>query len=295
MWQSCRAVALVLAESREFARFLDARHQHETCVAEATRADASTSKERSMAVDRTNFLLLAGALAAGGVGGWTLRDRTPKADAPPPPPAAPAAAASATQPEGPVSVDIVSPISSAAACDDTVGAAEECPSVGPSDEGVCSNIIFKRCGDFKAAFKPKVAQAAVACLRQLKGSERCDPVRVNQCGHAALMTACPEPSPPLKGMFQSATASTPASVTLSQPPLAVVSPMTKVCEGLVETCHGQPLGATLNDCRQTFAGLSEAGRASMVDCVTAHCSDRGLLGCEAVPKTSVASTGEGLR
>lgn len=121
-----------------------------------------------MAVDRTNFLRIAGALAAGGVGGWTLRDRSPKADAPAPPPP-PAAAASATAPEGPVSVDIVPPISSAATCDDTVGSAEECPSVGPSDEGVCSNIIFKRCGDFKSRLQ---AQGGSSCDRLLTPTQR---------------------------------------------------------------------------------------------------------------------------
>jgi len=31
--------------------------------------------------------------------------------------------------------------------------------------------------------------------------------------------------------------------------------------------------------------MNDTGRANMVDCVSAHCSDRGLYACEAMPKT----------
>jgi hypothetical protein len=127
-----------------------------------------------MAIDRTNFLVIAGALAAGGVGGWAYRDReaiiarSALANTPPPKP-------SATAPAGPVPVTVVdSRVAATAACDDSQGTPEECPTVGPSDEGVCPNVILKRCQEFKAAFKPKVATAAVACLRALKPAERCE-------------------------------------------------------------------------------------------------------------------------
>jgi len=244
-----------------------------------------------MVIERSGFLLTAAALAGGGVAGWTLRDaraieREPVVTVRP----------AAKTPETAVSgVPLVDPKALAApACDDSVGVAEACPSVGPSDEGVCANVIAKRCNDFKTSFKPKVAQAAVACLRGLQGAERCDATRVNRCGHAALMSACPEPEPQLKGNYLSATDTTPASFTLTPDPAAVPSPLTKTCEALVKSSAGQPLSPTLADCRQTLLGMNEPGRASMLECMATHAKDRGLLGCEAMPKdkdrVQVAST-----
>src|SRR5258706_14683958 len=135
-----------------------------------------------------------------------------------------------------------------------------------ADDGVC-NLAAKRCEDFKAAFKPKVAQAAVACLRRLKGNELCDPARVNGCGHSALMAACPDPVPPV--------------VAGEVGPTQTASFVTSSCEGIVKGCAGESLGPTLADCRQTLSGMSDTGRANMTACVSAHCRDRGLLGCEA--------------
>jgi hypothetical protein len=239
-----------------------------------------------MAIDRSNFLLVAGALAAGGLGGWAFREQGLKRQ--PVAPVAEPMKAKPAMPEGPVNVAVVEPMSGAATCDDSVGVAEECPSVGPSDEGACPNVILKRCTDFKAAFKPKVAQAAVACLRQLKPNERCDATRVNLCGHAALMAACPEPVPPPKATLQPASATTPVSVTLAPDPALPASPLAKTCEGIVKACAGQPLSPTVSDCRQTLAGMNETGRASTAECVVAHCSDRGLLGCEGVQRAATA-------
>lgn len=240
-----------------------------------------------MAADRSNFLLIAGTLAAGGVAGWALRGGS--ANNPPPRAATPETQAEKTKAapvQGPIDVAIAETTPAANACDDSVGIAEECPSVGPVDEGVCANIIFKRCNEFKAAFKPKVAQAAVACLRRLKANERCDPTRINQCGHAALMSACPEPSPPQKATLQPATATTPATVTLTDDPNAPASPLTKLCDSMIKTCEKQPLAPSLSDCRQTLAGMNDSGRAATAECVVAHCADRGLLGCEAAPRAA---------
>jgi hypothetical protein len=243
-----------------------------------------------MAVDRSNFLLIAGTLAAGGIVGWGLRSNAPpRTPAPTAEPAKEPARVHAAVPEAPVDVAVVESTAAAtAACDDSVGIPEECPSVGPSDEGVCANVILKRCTDFKAAFKPKVAQAAVSCLRQLKANERCDVTRINQCGHAALMAACPEPAPPTKATLHPATATTPASVTLSPDPAAPASPLSKLCEGILKACPGPSLAPTASDCRQTLVGMNESGRAATAECVAAHCSDRGLLGCEAAPRAPTA-------
>jgi hypothetical protein len=237
-----------------------------------------------MVVDRTSFLLMAAALAAGGCD-------TNLGRAPAPAPATPAAAASVAPPSGPIVVDILPPAaaSGAAVCDDSQGAAEECPTVGPSDEGVCPNVITKRCSDFKAAMKPRVAAQAVSCLRALKGNERCDLARINQCGHAALMSACQEPPRAQKGQFQAASGAQPASVTITPDATPDPSPVAAACNNILRSCGEKSGNPTLADCRMTLAGLNETGRANIVDCVSAHCSDRGLFGCEALPKAPSAA------
>jgi len=164
------------------------------------------------------------------------------------------------------------------------GSPEECPSVGPSDEGICANTIMKRCNEFKSAMKPRVAAQAVACLRALKGNERCDAARINQCGHSALMSACQEAPRAQKGLFHPATGTEPATVTLVEDTTPDPSLLTAACNNIMRSCGEKSSNPTLMDCRQTLAGMNEMGRASMVDCVSAHCSDRGLYGCEAVPK-----------
>lgn len=236
-----------------------------------------------MAIDRSDFLILASTLAAGGAGGWFVRDRSPDMRPPLPAPAPPVKA-SASTPPWPSAVAVVD-ANPPAACDDGQGTPEQCPSVGPADEGICNNIIYKRCQEFKTAFKPKVATQAVACLRALKGHERCDPLRINQCGHMALMAACPDPAPPLKGQLSSAAETTPAKVTLSADSSVAASPVSTACESILKTCNNPPLGPTLSDCRQTLAGMNDLGRANMVDCASRHCTDRGLYLCEGVPKT----------
>ena len=104
--------------------------------------------------------------------------------------------------------------------------------------------------------KPRVAQAAVACLNKLSAGERCDPKRVELCGHLALMNACEDRVP----------TSTAASA----------------CETIVQTCGASPLAPSLNECHLAMSGLREAGREAMLDCATKHCFDKGVLGCEAV-------------
>jgi hypothetical protein len=238
-----------------------------------------------MVIERSGFLLLAAVLAGGGVAGWALRDARADRALPAPIKAETKVAEPATS-----GVALVDPkMLAAPPCDDSVGAAEQCPAVGPSDEGVCPNVIAKRCADFKTAFKPKVAQAAVACLRGLQANERCDATRINRCGHVALMAACPEPSAPAIGTYLSATATTPATYTLTEDPAATRSAVTIACENMVKTSAGQALSPSLSDCRQTLAGMTEAGRASMIECMATHAKDRGLLGCEAMPRDPVAT------
>lgn len=238
-----------------------------------------------MAIDRSDFLILATTLAAGGAGGWVFRDRSPDPRPTPSAPSAPPprAASSTSAPPWPSAVAVVD-ANAPPLCDDGQGTPEQCPSMGPADEGVCNNVIYKRCQEFKAAFKPRVATQAVACLRALKGSERCDPLRINQCGHMALMAACPEPAPALRGELSSASDKSAPIVSVSPDPTAAATPVAKACQSILETCKSPPLGPTLDDCRRTLAGLNDLGRASMVECASRHCTDRGLYLCEAVAK-----------
>src|SRR6185369_8034488 len=206
----------------------------------------------SMIIEKSGFLLMAGTLAAGGVGGWLAHDAKSHGER-------------AQFAEAPTTAVVAMPV-----CDDNLGTVEDCPAMGPADEGVCTNFAAKRCAAFKSTFNPKVAQAAVACIKTLKGNAACDPARVNLCGHNALMAACPEPIPdPTKTDATSALAA---------------SPLTSACERILQSCAGLPLMPTLADCRQTLSGMSEFGRASMVECMATHCGDKGLLGCEGTKK-----------
>jgi hypothetical protein len=221
-----------------------------------------------MVIERAGFLLMAGTLAAGAGAGWLARDSKAHRERAEEVPAAPAAvpAPSAT------TVVVVQPAPPPApVCDDSVGTPGDCPAVGPSDEGVCSNVAAKRCAEFKSTFKPKVAAAAVSCLRQLKANELCDPARVNLCGHSALMAACPDLPP-------ATNANAAANSGVAEPS----SPVTLACENILKGCANQALGPTLADCRQTLSGMSDFGRASMITCLQTHCGDKGLLGCEGV-------------
>jgi hypothetical protein len=250
---------------------------------------SSCEEEFSVSIDRSDFFILATTLAAGGAGGWVFRDRSPEQRPAPVPSVAPPAP-SVAPPSGPIAVSIVDPKSAIApACDDSQGTPEPCPSVGPADEAICADVILKRCQDFKVSFKPRVAADAVACLRALKGNERCDAARINQCGHLALMAACPEPAPPWKGQLTSALGSDPPTVAITTDTGLPPTPVASACENLLKACGSQPLAPTLADCRQTLAGANDVGRTYMVECASAHCTDRGLYGCEASPKLPTAA------
>jgi hypothetical protein len=64
------------------------------------------------------------------------------------------------------------------------------------------------------------------------------------------------------------------------------------CSSILRSCGEKSGNPTLADCRMTLAGLNDTGRANMVDCVSAHCSDRGLYACEAVAKAPKAASPE---
>jgi hypothetical protein len=206
-----------------------------------------------MNLDKTSFVLALGTLAAGGAGGYFAKDRNLVAPALAPAPSATAAtvasaAASSSAPTPPP-------------CDDMAGAPAECPPPPYSaDESGCAPIATKRCEDFKQSMKPRIAERAVACVLSLSPAQRCDPARVNLCGHAALMNACVSP------------ADAPSNGGSSTDDVAAR------CRAIVQSCPA----ASLRDCEATLAGMTAVGRDRMNRCMSTHCADKGLLGCEGV-------------
>jgi hypothetical protein len=218
-----------------------------------------------MNIDAGSFFILVGTLAAGGGAGYFASQ---KHVFEPRPVAAP------TPRELPPPATVSAPIASVAVpakpapppCDDAVGSPGTCPPPGYSaDESGCGALPTKRCNDFKLAMKPRVAERAVACLNALKPGERCDPARLNLCGHVALMSACQEAEDADKDAAD-----------------AITSGLTAVCQTVLQECIATPFGPTLRDCRATLSGMSEAGRSKMALCMKTHCTDKGLLNCEAL-------------
>jgi hypothetical protein len=225
-----------------------------------------------MAFDKSAFLLCAGALAAGGAGGYFYNDRG-KPIAPPEGPPAIAVAA----------IDAGHAVPAAPACDDAVGTPGECPPSGApsaSDEGLCGgtgSVAARRCRDYKTALKPRVAEAAVACLNKLPPAQACDLNRANLCGHEALMLACQEPLSASRSALNSTTITAAAPESEAEPP----SPLATQCGAIVRSCSGTIPGTSLADCHRTLSGMTDVGRGNMVECMKTHCEDKGLIGCEA--------------
>jgi hypothetical protein len=144
-----------------------------------------------------------------------------------------------------------------------VGSPAACPPPGwPAEEGGCGALPTKRCEDYKKAFKPRVAERAVACINALNPAQRCDPNRLNLCGHTALMAAC-------------------SIVEEPEAPDAAADEITTQCNAIARGCEGVSPGPTMRDCRVTLDGMGALGRERMVACMKTHCNDRGLLFCEA--------------
>jgi hypothetical protein len=218
-----------------------------------------------MNIDKGSFLILVVTLAAGGVAGFTASEKhvffPPPAPPPPPPP-----------PKDTAPVATSAPLASipppplpkpAPTCDDMAGSPGACPPPGWSaEEGGCGAMPTKRCEDYKRALKPRVAERAVACINALNPAQRCDPNRLNLCGHAALMSAC-------------------SIVDEPEAADAAADELTSQCQAIQRGCEGVKLGPTLRDCRDSLAGMGALGRERMVACMKTHCNDRGLLFCEA--------------
>jgi len=214
-----------------------------------------------MQIDKGSFFILVFTLAAGGAGGYFASEKHLFVPPPPPPPPLPPPPPKDSAPPPPAPP----PPKPAPTCDDMAGAPAQCPPpIWPSEEGFggCGMLPVKRCQDYKAAMKPRVAERAVACINALNQTQRCDKDRLNLCGHAALMSAC--------------------SIDES-PPEADAAPDDAVtqCTSVLHACEGVTPGPTMRDCRATVSGMNAVGREKMVACMKTHCTDKGLLFCEA--------------
>jgi hypothetical protein len=216
-----------------------------------------------MSIDKSTFLILVGTIAASGAGGWFARDRLmlrSEALAPKP---TPEPTASQPAPPEPKSAEPVAPPAPAVpSCDDSTGEIPQCPAFpDPGDEGGCGQMAAARCAQYRESLEPKVARAAVECLKRLRGAELCDPIALNKCGHEALMAACPA-----------------ENLTDAAAPAGGID---ESCKAILTACKDSVPGPTLADCKQTLSGLNDTGRRKMLACTQKQCRTRGLYGCEA--------------
>jgi hypothetical protein len=226
-----------------------------------------------MQIDRTSFLAVMGSLAVGGAGGYLAADRnvfrSPNTTegAAPPTVVSVATATPVTAPPPPPAGPV---------CDDSAGSPGVCPPPGYSaDETGCGALPTKRCEGFKQTMKPRVAEQAVACLNALTPAQRCDPARLSLCGHMALMGACAPDTSPSEAASKTA------------PP----DDLGSRCEAVARGCTGGPFAPTMRECRATLAGMTPLGRDRVAACMSSHCGDKGLLGCETAAGPGMVAVG----
>ncbi len=249
-----------------------------------------------MAFDKGSFLLMTAALAGGGVAGYVVNEKRNEDQVrvePPPAMNTTPVAAPATPPVDGKATDRAAAttdgganpakdVATAPACSDDVGTPAACPVdfPGPSEEGLCKGGLHwagKRCADFKATMKPRVAQAAIDCLRTLQGAATCDAQRANACGHMALMTACQEAVPATHGSVTSTSLASAPALDASEGTVA------GQCLAVVKAAAATAPGVSYADCVRTLSGMNELGRRNAVACMQAAPANAlGLLGCEAI-------------
>jgi hypothetical protein len=124
-------------------------------------------------------------------------------------------------------------------CDDAHGSPGDCRKAD------CRRLPFicQHCEDYKAAFKPKIAERAVACVVGQTGSQLGDGCRTYQCGDEALGGACLDPTAALP------------------------------CLAISRSCN-----TTIDECTGLLSGMNETGRQKIVACAAAGCRF-GLWSC----------------
>ncbi len=124
-------------------------------------------------------------------------------------------------------------------CDDNHGNPGDCKKAD------CRRTPFicQHCESYKAYFKPKIAERAVACVVAQSGTQLQDGCRTYQCGDAALKGACLDP--------------------LADPP----------CWAIARACS-----ITTDECRGLLSGFNDAGRQKVLACAMSGCK-YGLWSC----------------
>jgi len=230
-----------------------------------------------MFVEKGKFLLALGGLAAGGAGGYYVSDHhvVDKLRAPY---ASNAAGESVGVANAMPATPAAGPVRPAPSCDDMVGAPAACPPPPYSaDESGCAPVAKNRCEDFKASMKPRIAEQAVACVLALTPAQQCDPKRVDLCGHNALMNACTPPPQQAAATGGATAAGTPATTPASPGAATTDDELGSRCRSIALSCPA----ISERDCEATLTGMTAVGRERMSRCLSTHCSDKGLIGCEA--------------
>lgn len=230
-----------------------------------------------MKVDRERFLLLAAAIATGVCAApacGTSPAAPPNEPAPDPRPTAeplvippiasarsmPVATASAAPssepPPEPAPVATGSPDPykgtpvKAQACDPTqnkIGTSPPCVISGPGPTCESLNDTRKECSSLNALLKPRVAQAAIECLRRRSGTkEICEFNVTSICAYEALGSACLEPS---------------AKVA---------------CDGVMKSCGVGAGKSNYNkmsrdSCEAGVSGIADGKRKKFISCITEMC------------------------
>jgi hypothetical protein len=124
-------------------------------------------------------------------------------------------------------------------CDDSHGAPGDCRKAD------CRRLPFicQHCEAYKAYFKPKIAERAVACVVGQSGAQLGDGCRTYQCGDEALKGACLDPT------------ADPA------------------CWAVAKSCN-----TSLDECRGLLSGMNDAGRQKILACALSGCRF-GLWSC----------------
>ncbi len=230
-----------------------------------------------MKIDRSVFLLLTGALAAVACGATQTPPPAPPTADPAFPTMKQTPTASATAPPAPVVEAPPAPTppptpkpdpkpmannvedekacghgkkifnATKPACTDG-GPAINCKALGPtypSKEGCTSGAAAVQiCGDYKSAFKPRIAAQMFTCVARLSPEKKCAECNFHTCAYDALMDACPDPTADAD------------------------------CTAIANKCDGLDMAR----CRAFLSGMTTVGRDSVKACMAKKC-DKGLFDC----------------
>jgi len=114
----------------------------------------------------------------------------------------------------------------------------------PDAACIMSSLAARRCRAYATMMVPTVAAAAVTCVNRLTSAQLCDPIQIDNCGHAALAQACPDP--------------------------ATVGPLCQIASA--------PCKSPQVDCVELVSGLTADGQDAVARCVASGCS-AGLYAC----------------